>query len=141
MSTSRGAGLALCIAVIGFVGPAWAQESRPQEGAPADSAAAAPQLSTPAAPSGLQPLDDAALAGVRSGAEKNFDGAVTTQTLAATNTGARLSVGGNLSDGAFNIGAGAFGFNGVGNFVMNTGNQNNLQGTLNVTIVLAPTAH
>jgi hypothetical protein len=36
-----------------------------------------------------------------------------------------------LESGAFN------GFNGIGNFVFNTGNNNNLQGTLSVT-VLAP---
>jgi len=69
-------------------------------------------------------------------------GAVTDQTLAATNTGNQLNVAGNLANGALTVQSNAFGgFNGVGNFIMNTGNQNNLQGSLNVTIIMAPPAN
>jgi hypothetical protein len=51
-----------------------------------------------------------------------------------TLTAAMLLFSGNvtLENGAFN------GFNGVGNFVFNTGNNNNLQGTLSVTVLAPP---
>jgi hypothetical protein len=73
-----------------------------------------------------------------SGGANRTDMAVSSQTLSALNSGNQVNADsvqtGNvtLSPGAFN------GFNGVGNFVFNTGNNNNLQGTLSVT-VLAPT--
>jgi hypothetical protein len=67
-------------------------------------------------------------------------GAVTDQSLAASNTGNTMTVGGDITNGSVSINPNAFsGFNGVGNFVMNTGNQNNVQGALNITIVLTPT--
>jgi hypothetical protein len=64
--------------------------------------------------------------------------AISNQTLTALNSGNSVNadsvVTGNvtLQSGAFN------GFNGVGNFVFNTGNNNNLQGTLSVTILTPP---
>jgi hypothetical protein len=65
-------------------------------------------------------------------------GAVTDQTLSASNTNNTMSAG-SIINGALNISPNAFnGFSGVGNFVMNTGNQNNVQGNLSVTIVLSP---
>lgn len=64
--------------------------------------------------------------------------AVTTQVLSASNSGNTINAD-SLITGDVTLQSGAFsGFNGVGNFVFNTGNNNNLQGTLSVTIVTAP---
>jgi hypothetical protein len=64
---------------------------------------------------------------------------LTQQTLTATNTGNTVSAGGDISSGAVNLGSGAFqGFGGIGNFVINTGHNNNLLGSLSVSINMAP---
>lgn len=62
----------------------------------------------------------------------------TTQVLTATNSGNSVT-GDVVSSGQVNIGSGAFsGYEGIGNFVINTGHNNNLQSSMNVSIVLAP---
>jgi hypothetical protein len=60
--------------------------------------------------------------------------AVTNQNLSAVNAG---SVSANsLTTGDVTLQSNAFsGFNGIGNFVINTGNNNNLQGSLSVTVI------
>lgn len=64
--------------------------------------------------------------------------AISTQTLTALNSGNSVNAD-SVVTGNVNLQAGAFnGFNGIGNFVFNTGNNNNLQGTLSVTIVAPP---
>lgn len=66
--------------------------------------------------------------------------AITNQTLTAINTGNSVN-GESVTSGDVSIGANAFsGFDGVGNFVINTGHNNNLQSSMNVTVVLAPPA-
>jgi hypothetical protein len=61
--------------------------------------------------------------------------ALSKQTLTALNTGNQVN-GDSIVTGNVNIDPGAFnGFNGIGNFVFNTGNNNNLQGSLSVTIL------
>ena len=61
---------------------------------------------------------------------------ITGQTLTAINTGNTVT-GVTVGSGEINIGANAFsGFDGVGNFVLNTGHNNNLQSSLNVSIFL-----
>ena len=68
----------------------------------------------------------------------NVSVAITNQTLGATSSGNTFNVGA-MNSGTVEFGANAFsGFNGVGNFVVNTGNNNILQGSLSVTIVGAP---
>ena len=63
---------------------------------------------------------------------------LTEQTLNAVNSGNSVT-GDTVGSGQVNIGANAFaGYNGVGNFVINTGHNNNLQSSMNVTVVLAP---
>ncbi|MGE3303037.1 MAG: hypothetical protein AB7M12_07960 [Hyphomonadaceae bacterium] len=63
---------------------------------------------------------------------------LTAQTLSAVNSGNTIN-GETISSGQVNLGENAFnGFNGIGNFIVNTGHNNNLQSTLNVNIVLAP---
>lgn len=85
------------------------------------------------------PLTSGDLGGMTGGSSIIANIAMTEQTLSATNTGNTMTVGGSLTNGPVSVDSGAFaGFSGVGNFLMNTGNQNNVQGTLNVNIVLAP---
>ncbi|MGD9968669.1 MAG: hypothetical protein AB7T59_19280 [Hyphomonadaceae bacterium] len=102
------------------------------------SAQDALDAANPAAPAGetelLSTEDMAALAG-GSGVEIVVD---TDQVLTAVNTGNTVS-GDVVDSGQVNIGSGAFaGYEGVGNFVINTGHNNNLQSSMNVTIVLTP---
>jgi hypothetical protein len=62
----------------------------------------------------------------------------TEQVLNAVNTGNTVSAE-VVNSGQINVGANAFsGYAGVGNFVLNTGHNNNLQSSMNVSIVLAP---
>jgi hypothetical protein len=85
------------------------------------------------APGGLVAAED--LEAVRGG-----DGAsvsLTVQSLKAVNAGAIEA--NEVISGAITVGANAFGnFDGVGNFVMNTGHENNIQSTLSVTVTMAP---
>ncbi len=62
---------------------------------------------------------------------------VGTQTLTATNSGSVIN--GNYAAGNIGITDNALSnFNGLGNLVINTGAQNNLQSAMNVTINIAP---
>jgi hypothetical protein len=62
----------------------------------------------------------------------------TGQVLTATNTGNSVT-GDVVGSGQVNIGSGAFsGYDGIGNFVINTGHNNNLQSSMNVSVVLTP---
>lgn len=57
------------------------------------------------------------------------------QSLRATNYGNTITAG-TVGSGDIAISGGAFaGFSGVGNFVVNSGHNNNLQGSLSITIV------
>jgi hypothetical protein len=84
---------------------------------------------------GAAPLDASGLGGTRGGTDITLNGAITDQDLSAVNTGNAINAA-SLTNGAVSVGTNAFsGFNGVGNFIMNTGNQNNIQGTLSVSVV------
>ena len=62
----------------------------------------------------------------------------TGQVLTATNNGNTVS-GDTVGSGEVTIGSGAFsGYDGIGNFVINTGHNNNLQSSMNVSILLTP---
>ena len=62
----------------------------------------------------------------------------TTQTLTATNSGNSVTAD-TIGSGAVNLGANAFnGYDGIGNFVINTGHNNNLQGSISVSIAMSP---
>lgn len=64
--------------------------------------------------------------------------AVTNQDLNAVNTGNTINAG-QVTTGDITLGSGALaGFSGVGNFLMNTGANNNLQSTMSVTVVMPP---
>jgi len=65
--------------------------------------------------------------------------AITEQQLNAVNSGNSVNAD-VVNSGQVNIGANAFsGYSGMGNFVINTGHNNNLQSSMSVSIVLAPT--
>jgi hypothetical protein len=62
--------------------------------------------------------------------------AITDQDLVAVNSGNVITAN-SVGSGAITLRDSALsGFSGVGNFVMNTGHNNNLQSTLSVTIVI-----
>ncbi|MGD9981260.1 MAG: hypothetical protein AB7H66_01000 [Hyphomonadaceae bacterium] len=105
-------------------------------------AASADEAPAPA-PAGSAPPENAELLSVEdmdalsggTGVEVVID---TGQVLTATNTGNTVTSE-VVGSGQVNIGSGAFaGYEGVGNFVINTGHNNNLQSSMNVTIVLTP---
>jgi len=89
---------------------------------------------------GAAPLDAGGLTNARGGANVTFEGAITNQDLSAVNTGNAISAA-QVINGQVSIGPGAFsGFTGVGNFLMNTGNQNNIQGSLSINVVIPASA-
>lgn len=106
----------------------------------AGAASAEETLSTPAptataADTELLSLEDMDALSGGTGVQVLVD---TNQVLTATNTGNTV-IGDTVGSGQVNIGSGAFsGYDGIGNFVINTGHNNNLQSSMNVTIVLPP---
>jgi hypothetical protein len=62
---------------------------------------------------------------------------ITDQTLTAVNSGNTV-IGETIGSGQVSLGSGAFsGYSGLGNFVINTGHNNNLQSSMSVSVVLA----
>jgi hypothetical protein len=76
------------------------------------------------------------LTDISAGAD-TVNAAITNQQLAATNENNKIITGGgDLNTGDVSLGANAFtGFAGVGVFVVNTGANSNLQGSIGVSIV------
>jgi|KBSSwiStaDraftv2_1062776.scaffolds.fasta_scaffold54200_5 hypothetical protein len=75
------------------------------------------------------------LTDISAGAD-TVNAAVTNQQLAATNENNKVITGGDFNTGDVSLGANAFtGFAGVGVFVVNTGANSNLQGSIGVSIV------
>ncbi|MCR6658508.1 MAG: hypothetical protein NVV72_03885 [Asticcacaulis sp.] len=71
-------------------------------------------------------------------AEGAITNVITNQDLSATNSGNTI-VAGTVQNGDINFSGNALtGFSGVGNFVTNTGNNNNLQGSISVVVTGAP---
>ncbi|MBB4796591.1 hypothetical protein HNP32_000305 [Brevundimonas bullata] len=101
-----------------------------------------PQVVTPhvseappaSAPLEVQPLDAAELHDLS--ARQGVSVIVASdQLLKATNSGNSINAN-TVGSGAITVGANAFaGYSGVGNFVMNTGHNNNLQGAITINIV------
>ena len=61
----------------------------------------------------------------------------TNQTMTANNSG--VIVADNVESGDINLEADAFsGFDGISNFVVNTGHNNNLQSNMSVTVIISP---
>ncbi len=85
----------------------------------------------------LPPIAQSELGQARAGQGETY-AAISTQTLSALNSGNAITAN-TVNSGGVDLQSGAFaGFSGLGNFVINTGNNNNLQGSLNVTVVMAP---
>lgn len=105
----------------------------------AQQAPAAPVAPSPAiAPSTLEPAPLAAEELDEISAEGTVTNIVTSQNLNATNSGNTITAG-TVQNGDINFSGNALtGFSGVGNFVSNTGNNNNLQGSISVIVTGAP---
>ena len=77
---------------------------------------------------------------VRAGQDVTVNAAVSDQTLAAENHDNTVTAA-TVNNGAISFSPGSLqGFSGLGNFVINTGNNNNLQGSLSVTVLMTPPA-
>jgi hypothetical protein len=110
---------------------------------PEPDAMPAPAAVEPATPAETPDDQTQALSPDEMGAISAGDGTVvetlTTQQLNGATTGNSI-VTGSLVSGAVNFSPTALsGFNGVGNFVINTGANNTLQGAINISVVTAPT--
>jgi hypothetical protein len=111
--------------VASLSAPAFAQET------PVAPPPATPPETLASPPMSLEELGDVS-------AEGAITNIVTTQDLTATNSGNTITAG-TVQNGDINFSGNALtGFSGVGNFVTNTGNNNNLQGSISVTITGAP---
>ncbi|HYD87545.1 MAG TPA: hypothetical protein VEA80_08735 [Vitreimonas sp.] len=120
--TMRGAILAAGLASASFA----AAEEGPSAASVLEQSAGEPEL--------LSMDDMDALAG-GTGVDVSV---ITEGTLTAINTGNTVS-GDTVNSGQVNIGSNAFsGYGGLGNFVINTGHNNNLQSNMSVSVVLAP---
>ena len=111
--------------------------------AASQSLAASPASPTAQPDARPAPVSDADLAEM-SGGEATLPAGVyavlTNQNLTATDSNNGIYAGGNVSSGNVDLGQNAFqGFGGIGNFVFNTGHNNNLQGALSVAINMVPT--
>ena len=105
--------------------------------ATADSATVAPAAET----ENVHSEDDDALSLEELGELRGGEAIViqhTTQTLRANNAGNSVN-GDTVGSGAVNLASNAFnGYDGIGNFVINTGHNNNLQGSISVSIAMTP---
>lgn len=109
----------------------------PTQEQPAAERADAAKPETPALPQDTQAISLADLDSLRAGDDTHAV-AISDQTLTAVNAGNSVNAD-QVSSGAMTLSDNAFtGFNGIGNFVMNTGHNNNLQGSISVTIAVVP---
>lgn len=141
--------------VVDTAGPALAAQGNPADIGPVTNGAqrignAAIDAASKVADLALDPFGGAApigasnLAGTQGGSNNttnvnaNIVAAISTQDLSSITTDNGITAN-TITNGAVNIGSNAFsGFNGIGNFVLNTGNQNSLAGALSVNVVMAP---
>jgi len=96
---------------------------------------AGPGQSSATSTSSRRPLDDRLLSAFNGG---QAIVAISNQNLTAVNSGNSVNAN-NVTNGPVSVDANAFsGFAGMGNFVINTGNNNNLQGSMSVNIIMTP---
>jgi hypothetical protein len=121
MRLRRSCFLALAVSAIAAAGQA----------APPPSPAAQPAQPRLAA----EPVNEDDLQALSGGQAMN----VNEQQLKAMTSDNSVNALGSVNNGSVTVSPGAFaGYAGLGNFVINTGNNNSLQGTMNVNIMLAP---
>lgn len=102
---------------------------------PAFAAALLMTVIQPAMASGPLSLEE--LSGIRAGEAPQFT-VTNNQSVTASSTANVISAG-SLVSGGVSFSQSAFsGFSGIGNIVVNTGNNNAIQGTLSVTVVGMP---
>jgi hypothetical protein len=96
----------------------------------------------PASDAGPAPISDSELAGMSGGEATLPPGVGMILTSQSANNGYNtVNAGGNVSSGNVSLGQDAFkDFAGVGNFVINTGHNNNLLGNLSVAINMMQSA-
>jgi hypothetical protein len=129
--TRKTTGLLCGIAMFAWAAAACAAEP---EAKPIEVSSA--QTAQPQPASATQITSDVELASLSGGRESVIS--LTDQDLTAVNTGNTISAA-SVGSGAISLSGGALsGFNGVGNFVMNTGHNNNLQSSMSVTVIMAP---
>ncbi len=88
---------------------------------------------TAAAPTDPAPLSLNDLDGISAGTDTSYN-VITNQQLTATNSGNMINAM-TVTNGNISFAGNALsGYNGVGNFVMNTGNNNNLLGSVSVSV-------
>ncbi len=120
------------LALLGTPGLVHAEEG------PASPASAVVQPQTQVAPTAAPSTDPAPLSlsdldGISAGTDTSYN-VITNQQLTATNSGNMINAV-TVTNGNISFAGNALsGYNGVGNFVMNTGNNNNLQGSVNVSV-------
>ena len=101
------------------------------------AAAALEASSPPSTPASQAPLSAEEMSSVHAGADSKVT-VLTTQQLTGTTSGNSITAG-TVTSGAIGFSPDAQrGFSGVGNFVVNTGANNTLQGSINISIVTAP---
>ena len=91
---------------------------------------------TPAGPA--QIASDATLADASGRGTTNVGAALTEQSLSAINTGNTIKAD-TVSSGTISLQDSALsGFAGIGNILMNTGHNNNLESNMSVTVIVTP---
>lgn len=129
MSRSKTVSIAIAASLSAAAGAAASE--RGEATPPARTSPVAPQ---PEAPAALSEEEMQALSG---GDAVNVE-VLTRQQLSGTTTGNTVSAG-SITSGSVNFSPDALsGFNGVGNFVINTGANNTLQGAISISIVTTP---
>jgi len=99
--------------------------------------AAAPPAKPPVAAAAPKALASEEMAAINGGAEVSVE-VLNRQQLTGMTTGNTINAG-VLTSGQINFSPSALsGFNGIGNFVLNTGANNTLQGAISVSVVTAP---
>jgi hypothetical protein len=109
-----------------------------QANAQEEAAATPPQSAATAGQSELvpAPLSSQELEGISGGDAVIVEGH-TEQTLTATSSNNTITAQ-SIDNGDVNFAPNSLNFHGIGNFVINTGNNNVLQGSLSVTILSGP---
>ncbi|HEY8617348.1 hypothetical protein [Phenylobacterium sp.] len=121
----RIASLTAFLSAAALAGPALAEPDHPS-----------PEATGPSAPA-ERALSLAEMEGASGGQGVSVE-VLTRQQLSGTTSGNTVNAG-TLTSGDVSFGAEALdGFNGIGNFVINTGANNTLQGAINISVVTTP---
>jgi hypothetical protein len=136
-------GLSLAVGGLVQAGdlPQAPNEGAPGDGATSDGAMATLHWSQPATPAAEPATEPRAASDETLGAEAGRgtdQTALTEQSLSAINTGNTIKAD-TVGSGSIGLSGGALsGFAGVGNIMMNTGHNNNLESNMSVTILITP---